>query len=278
MFDKDQYLKEIKESHDYLLEKGFKNIDIAIILGSGLNEIAEDFEQLIVANYSDIPNFAKTTVEGHKGRMILCKYNRLNVLFMQGRFHYYEGYPMYRVVFPIRVLSLLGVRNLIVTNAAGGINPNFNVGDIMIITDHIALFIPENPLRGPNLDDFGTRFPNMQKAYDYQWIMRVKSKLTDMRNIKEGVYCMVPGPNYETPAEVKMLRIIGADAVGMSTVPEVIVAKHCNIKVIGFSIITNIYRDFVESSVTHKEVLENTKKSLDIMKKIIQASLETVYG
>lgn len=276
MFNRDEYMKMLRETSDYLKQQDFKNIKAAIILGSGLNEIAEKFETLKIINYSEIPNFLQTTVEGHKGRFVLAKFNNHKVLFMQGRFHYYEGYPMHRVVFPIRVFSLLSIDSLIVTNASGGINPDFKVGDVMIITDHIAFFMPENPLRGPNLDIFGPRFISMQGAYDKKWIMKVKGKLRNNSSVKEGIYCMVPGPNYESPAELNVLKIIGVDAVGMSTVPEVIVARHCGMKVIGFSVITDVVSEVVEHGVTHEEVLENTKRASEIVEKLIRFALETV--
>ncbi|MCX7758729.1 MAG: purine nucleoside phosphorylase I, inosine and guanosine-specific [bacterium] len=276
MFDKDKYLIELGEASEYLLKQGLTDIKVAIILGSGLNEIAESFEEIRIINYSDVPNFLRTTVEGHKGRLVLCKYKGSNILFMQGRFHYYEGYPMYRVVFPLRVLSLMGVKNLVVTNASGGINPDFRVGDVMIINDHIAFFVVENPLRGPNLEGFGPRFPSMQNAYDKEWIEKIKRKIRNFDGIREGVYCMVTGPNYETPAELRMLKILGVDAVGMSTVPEVIVAKHCGIKVVGFSVITDIAEHVVKFGVTHDEVLENTKKSVNILKELINIAIDTI--
>ncbi|MCS6955043.1 MAG: purine-nucleoside phosphorylase, partial [Candidatus Calescibacterium sp.] len=184
MFDKDKYLIELGEASEYLLKQGLTDIKVAIILGSGLNEIAESFEEIRIINYSDVPNFLRTTVEGHKGRLVLCKYKGSNILFMQGRFHYYEGYPMYRVVFPLRVLSLMGVKNLVVTNASGGINPDFRVGDVMIINDHIAFFVVENPLRGPNLEGFGPRFPSMQNAYDKEWIEKIKRKIRNFDGIR----------------------------------------------------------------------------------------------
>lgn len=271
-----ELLDQIKQTSDYLLNMGFTDIDVAIILGSGLNEIAENFQIIQQIDYRQIPNFLTTSVEGHKGKLLLASYNHRKILFMQGRFHYYEGYPMYKVVFPIRVYSYMGIRNLIVTNASGGINPSFRVGDVMIIVDHIAFFIPENPLWGPNLSEFGPRFPSMQNAYDKGWISNIKRKISNFDGIKEGVYCMVPGPNYETAAELKMLKIIGVDAVGMSTVPEVIVARHGGMRVVGFSVITDIAQDVVEFGVSHEEVLNNTKKAAGIVDKLIKISIETM--
>ncbi len=276
MFDKERYINELYQTAKYLREQGIENVKVAIILGSGLNEIAENFQIEKIINYNEIPNLPTTTVQGHKGKLVFANYQDFNILFMQGRFHYYEGYPMNKVVFLIRVFHLLGIKNLIVTNASGGINPSFRVGDVMIITDHIAFFMPENPLRGPNLDEFGERFPSMQNAYDKQWINRIKSNIDDFSTIKEGVYCMVPGPNYETPAELKMLKILGVDAVGMSTVPEVITAKHCGMKTVGFSVITDIMDEVVKHGVTHEEVLQNTKKACNTVEKLIKISLQTL--
>ncbi|MFN3478589.1 MAG: purine nucleoside phosphorylase I, inosine and guanosine-specific [bacterium] len=278
MFEKQKYLEEIIQTKNYLEEQGFINIRVSVILGSGLNEIVNNFKIIKTIDYSLIPNFSKTTVEGHKGKLVLCQYDGFNVLFMQGRFHYYEGYPMSKVVFPIRVFASMGIKNLIVTNASGGINPEFRVGDVMIISDHIAFFIPENPLRGPNLEDFGARFPSMQNAYDKEWISRLKSKIDNFDGIREGVYCMVPGPTYETAAELRMLRVLGIDAVGMSTVPEVIVAKHSSMKVIGFSVITDVMEEVVKQGVTHEEVLENTRKAYKKIEKLIYKAIEVCYG
>lgn len=274
MFDKDLYLNQIKETSDYLIKRGLVDINYVIVLGSGLGDIVEKFDVKQVVNYSDIPNFMTTTVQGHKGKLVYCSYKNLNIVFMQGRFHYYEGYPMYKVVFPIRVFSNMGVSNLIVTNASGGVNPNFKVGDVMIIKDHVAFFIPENPLRGPNLDNFGPRFLDMQNAYDREWREKVKKLYSDVSYVKEGVYCMVSGPNYETFSELKLLKILEIDAVGMSTVPEVIVARHCGMKVIGFSVITDIMDEVIKSGVSHEEVLENTKKATLLIENLIKTAIE----
>ncbi|MEN3015116.1 MAG: purine-nucleoside phosphorylase [bacterium] len=276
--DIENYLDQIQRAANYLQSKKFENIDVVVILGSGLNDIAESFEKIQQVSYGEIPGFSLTTVEGHKGKLTLCSYLSFRILFMQGRFHFYEGYPMHRVVFPIRVFDYMGVKNLIVTNASGGINPTFRVGDVMIIKDHISLFMSENPLRGPNLSDFGPRFLSMQNAYDQEWIIRIKQKMPNDERIKEGVYCMVPGPTYETPAELRMLKLLGVDAVGMSTVPEVITARHGGIRVVGFSVITDIAEEVVKHGVTHQEVLENTKKAAELVKSLINISIETMYA
>jgi len=283
-FNKEDYLKQINETCNFLInfkrDNGIGIPKVAIVLGSGLNEIPEDqdtFKKIAELNYNDIPNFGKTTVTGHKGKLIFSNYENNVVLFLQGRFHYYEGYDMKRVTFYVRVLKKLGIDYLIITNASGGVNSAFKVGDIMIISDHIALFLPENPLRGENLEEFGERFISMQNAYDKEWRLKVENELKD-KGIPyvKGVYCMVSGPNYETPAELKMLRTLGVDAVGMSTVPEVIIAVHSGIKVFGLSIVTDIMEEVVFKGVSHQEVLDNVKKSLINIKKIITIAINKI--
>jgi len=283
-FNKEDYLKQINETCNFLInfkrDNGIGIPKVAIVLGSGLNEIPEDqdtFKKIAELNYNDIPNFGKTTVTGHKGKLIFSNYENNVVLFLQGRFHYYEGYDMKRVTFYVRVLKKLGIDYLIITNASGGVNSAFKVGDIMIISDHIALFLPENPLRGENLEEFGERFISMQNAYDKEWRLKVENELKD-KGIPyvKGVYCMVSGPNYETPAELKMLRTLGVDAVGMSTVPEVIIAVHSGIKVFGLSIVTDIMEEVIFKGVSHQEVLDNVKKSLINIKKIITIAINKI--
>ncbi|MGB9638307.1 MAG: purine-nucleoside phosphorylase [bacterium] len=283
-FNKQDYLNQINETFSFLSnfikDNNIRLPKVAVVLGSGLNEIPEDqntFKKIAELDYKDIPNFGKTTVSGHKGKLIFSSYKDITVLFFQGRFHYYEGYNMKKVTFYVRVLKKLGVNYLIITNASGGVNPAFKVGDIMIISDHIALFLPENPLRGENLDEFGERFISMQNAYDKEWRLKVENELknNDIPYVK-GVYCMVSGPNYETPSELRMLKIIGVDAVGMSTVPEVIVANHSQIKVFGLSIVTDIMEEVVQKGVTHQEVLDNVKKSLNNVKKIITIAIDKI--
>ncbi len=283
-FNKENYLNQINESYNFLSNFIKSNkIEIpkvAIVLGSGLNDIPEDysiFKKITELDYKDIPNFGKTTVTGHKGKLIFSNYKNINLLFLQGRFHYYEGYDMKKVTFYVRVLKKLGINYLIITNASGGVNPAFKVGDIMVISDHIALFLPENPLRGENLDEYGERFISMQNAYDKEWRLKVENELKNegIPYVK-GVYCMVSGPNYETPAELRMLRTLGVDAVGMSTVPEVIVAVHSNIKVFGLSIVTDIMEEVVEKGVSHQEVLDNVKKSMNNIKKIITIAIDKI--
>lgn len=211
---------------------------VGIVLGSGLGKLADSIEDAIVIPYREIPGFPVSTAIGHKGNFIVGTLGGKTVLAMQGRFHFYEGYGMDLVTLPIRVMSRLGIRYLFVSNAAGGANPDFNVGDLMVIKDHINLM--PNPLIGPNLDDFGPRFPDMTAPYDLGLIAKAEEIAASMGiSLRKGVYLASTGPSYETPAEVRYFRSIGADAVGMSTVPEVIVARHCGIPVFGMSVITN---------------------------------------
>ncbi len=225
----------------------------AIILGTGLGRLSEDIEVLETYNYADIPNFPISTVEGHSGRLIFGRLGGKDVIAMQGRFHFYEGYNMKEVTFPVRVMYELGIKTLFVSNAAGGMDPNFSIGDIMFIRDHINLF-PEHPLRGKNFPT-GPRFPDMSEAYDHQ-LLALAHEIAREKNVKvqEGVYVGVSGPTFETPAEYKMYHILGGDAVGMSTVPEVIVAHHCGIKVFGVSVITDIGVEGKIVEVSHEEV------------------------
>lgn len=209
-----------------------------IVLGSGLGKLADKIENPIVIPYRTIPGFPVSTAIGHKGNFVFGELGGKFVVAMQGRFHFYEGYQMDLVTLPVRVMKALGIEYLFVSNAAGGCNPDFEVGDLMIIKDHISMF--QNPLIGPNLDEFGTRFPDMTCAYDLEIIAKAEATAADMGiKLRKGVYFGSSGPTYETPAEVRFFRIIGADAVGMSTIPEVIVARHCGLRVFGMSVITN---------------------------------------
>lgn len=243
----------IKETASWLTQHTTLRPTTAIILGTGLGRLAEEIEVIDCFNYQDIPNFPVSTVEGHTGRLIFGRLGGKEVLAMQGRFHYYEGYDMKQVTFPVRVMYELGIRTLFVSNAAGGMNPEFNIGDIMIITDHINLF-PEHPLRGKNFPT-GPRFPDMSEAYDKE-LRSAALKIASQKGIKvqQGIYVGVSGPTFETPAEYKMYRILGGDAVGMSTVPEVIVAHHCGIRTFGISVITDIGVEGKIVEVSHEEV------------------------
>ena len=236
----DRRVKKIREAADFILEQtGGRKPEVGIILGSGLGKLAEAIEAEAVIPYAKIPNFVKSTAIGHKGNLIFGRLAGKQVCAMQGRFHYYEGYSMEQVTLPVRVLAALGVKTLFVSNAAGGLNQSFSVGDLMIIRDHINLL--PNPLIGPNFAEFGDRFPDMTAAYDLDLIDRAE-KIAKKEKIKvrKGVYLGNTGPSYETPAEVRYYLAIGADAVGMSTVPEVLVARHCGIPVFGMSVITNV--------------------------------------
>jgi purine-nucleoside phosphorylase len=232
---------------------------IAIILGTGLGDVAEAVEQPIVIPYVDIHDWPVSTVKGHKGRIVAGDLAGQPVIVLQGRVHYYEGYSMAQVTLPVRILQRLGVEILIVTNAAGAINPDYEPGDVMIINDHISMIgmAGLNPLRGPNLNELGERFPDMSQAYDRQLIKLTREVArTNGLNIREGVYIGLAGPSFETPADLRFLRSIGADSVGMSTVPEVIVARHGNTRVLGLSSISNKANLDGNTLTTHEEVLE----------------------
>jgi purine-nucleoside phosphorylase len=245
--------KNILETAEYLRQRMQTKPETAIILGSGLGRLAEEIEVTQEFSYADIPNFPVSTVEGHSGKLILGRLAGKDVMAMQGRFHFYEGYSMKEVTFPERVMHELGIKNLLVSNAAGGMNPAFSIGDLMIITDHINAF-PEHPLRGKNVPT-GPRFPSMHEAYDKDFI-RIVKEVAAAHDIKvqEGVYLGTQGPTYETPAEYRMFHAWGADAVGMSTVPEVIVAVHQGMRVFGVSIITDLGGFGEAVKVTHEEV------------------------
>ena len=239
----EERLKRIYDAADYVKSRLNGNIPFAgIVLGSGLGKLADSIDNQIIIPYRDIPNFAVSTVTGHKGNIIAGTLGNKFVVAMQGRFHYYEGYPMEQVTLPIRVMKLLGIKYLFVSNAAGGVNFDFHVGDLMIIKDHINLL--PNPLIGKNLDEFGPRFPDMTRPYEPA-IIKLAKEIASKQDIelKEGVYLASTGPTYETPSEYKFFRTIGADAVGMSTIPEVIVARHSSIPVFGMSVITNEAHD-----------------------------------
>jgi len=252
--------KKVKEATNYL--KGLINIkpEIGLILGSGLGIMAESIKNKKNIKYKDIPDFPVSTVEGHAGQLITGKLKGKRVIAMQGRFHYYEGYSMQEITFPVRVIISLGIKNLIITNAAGGINLNYSPGELMIISDHIN-FMGDNPLRGENIDEFGPRFPDMSEAYSESLIqiaehVSLKTKILT----RKGIYIGVHGPSYETPAEINFFRKMGADAVGMSTVPEVIVANHMGLDVLGISCITNMAAGVLPEPLNHEEVMKIAKK------------------
>lgn len=248
-------LEQIHQASTYLQQRFNSKIDTGIILGSGLGNLVTEMNIELTIPYQDIPNFPLSTVEGHSGKLIYGTLGNKKVLAMQGRFHYYEGYNMQQVTFPVRVMKELGIRNLIISNAAGGMNENFDIGELMVINDHINLF-PESPLRGKNDPKLGVRFPDMSAAY-YKPFIEKAFEIAKTQKIKlsQGVYCGVPGPCLETPAEYRMLKIIGGDAVGMSTVPEVIVAVHSNMRVFAISIITDLGVEGKIVKVTHEDVV-----------------------
>lgn len=253
-------MEKYRIAADHISERIKHTPQIAIILGSGLGTLVNAVEQPTEIDYADIPGFPHTTVRGHAGRLVSGMLGGKRILAMKGRFHYYEGWDISQVVFHIRVFKLLGISNLIVTNAAGGINTSFSPGDLMLITDHISFFAP-SALRGANQDDFGPRFPDMCNAYDAEAIAMAR-EIAHKRGIglKEGVYAFAQGPMFETPAEIRALRILGADAVGMSTVPEVITARHCAMKVLGISCITNMAAGVLGQKLTHDEVMETAER------------------
>ena len=246
-------LERIQETAEFLRNRIHTNPETAIILGTGLGSLVGEITDKYEISYQDIPHFPISTVEGHSGKLIFGKLGNKDIMAMQGRFHFYEGYSMKEVTFPIRVMKDLGIQTLFVSNAAGGMNPNFEIGDLMIITDHINFF-PEHPLRGKNIP-YGPRFPDMSEAYNKDLIQKA-DKIAEEKGIKvqHGIYLGTQGPTFETPAEYKMFHILGADAVGMSTVPEVIVANHCGIKVFGVSVITDLGVEGKIMEVTHEEV------------------------
>ena len=269
-------LKLIHKSVEYLKKVTDFQPEIGIILGTGLGGLVDEIKTEKSISYKDIPNFPVSTVEGHQGKLIFGLLGNKKVIAMQGRFHFYEGYTMSQIVFPIRVMKFLGINKLIVSNASGGVNPNFEIGDIMIINDHINLF-PTNPLIGPNIEELGTRFPDMSDAYDENLIALAQS-LSKNLNIKtvNGVYAGLTGPTLETPAEYSYIRKIGADAVGMSTVPEVIAARHMQIPCFGLSIITDLGVPGKIVKVTHQDVQNVASKAEQNLTKLIKKLLESI--
>ena len=252
-------LAEIDQVAQFIREKIEIQPHIALILGSGLGKLAETVENPTIIPYSQLPNWPVSTVIGHEGSLVIGKLQGHNVIVMQGRVHYYEGYSMDQVVLPVRVMQRLGIEILIVTNAAGAINPDFNPGDLMLITDHLNIIgmAGPNPLRGPNFDQIGTRFPDMSQAYDRE-LGKIAREIANESNIllQEGVYAGLAGPSFETPADLRFLNTIGADSVGMSTVPEVTVARHGGQRVLGVSGISNKANLDGNTVTTHQEVLE----------------------
>lgn len=269
-------ITRIQEAKEYILSKSKYSPSIGLILGSGLGSLTNSIENPEFFSYSDIPGFPVSTVEGHKGRLVIGTLQDKTVIAMDGRFHYYEGYNMAEVTIPIRVMKLLGIKTLIVTNAAGAVNTSFVPGDLMIITDHINLS-GANPLIGKNLDDFGPRFPDMTTAYDSALRNIALDSATSLGiDIKQGVYMMMSGPTYETPAEIRMARILGADAIGMSTIPEVIIANHCGINVLGISCLTNMAAGILDKPLAHSEVIETSNRVKTNFIKLMNTILKNI--
>jgi purine-nucleoside phosphorylase len=270
----DKYFEKIKNSKDFILKELGVKPSTAVVLGSGFDDTVDIIEKQYELEYSSIPGFPLPTVEGHKGIMVFGKINNIDIVFLKGRFHYYEGYDMNEVTFFVRVLNEIGVKNLVLTNSAGGINSGFKPGDLMIIKDHVSLFMPEAPLRGRNLDEFGPRFPDMSNCYSKK-LRKLAEKTAESLKIRlrEGVYSYCKGPMYETPTEVKMLKLLGSDAVGMSTVPETIVANHCGMDVLGISCITNMAAGINNEILNHEEVLIKANESGKNFKQLLNKML-----
>lgn len=260
MFKYEDYIK----SANYIKEKiGTRNPKIAIILGSGLGVISDDIEDKIVINYKEIPNFPVSTVDGHAGELIIGRISGKEVIAMNGRFHYYEGYDLKETTFPERVFKLLGIEKLIITNAAGGVNTSYRAGDFMVIDDYLSFFA-ESVLRGANIDEFGDRFPSMNDTFDKELSTKMKEVIKEKVGVvREGIYAYMKGPTFESPAEIRALRTLGADAVGMSTVPEAIIAHHCGIKNVAVSCITNMAAGVLDEELSYDDV-KNTAERVKV--------------
>lgn len=264
---------KLEETLLFLHSKGIEEIEVGLILGSGLGELGDEVENPIVIPYETIPNFPVSTVKGHAGCLVYGDLSGKKVLAMQGRFHYYEGYSMKTITYPVLVMKALGAHSIIVTNACGGVNENFKPGDLMIIKDHIN-YMGDNPLIGKNNEDMGPRFPDMTNSYTPKYRELAKDVAKELGlPIHEGVYMAYTGPIYETPAEIRMSRILGADTVGMSTVPEVIAATHAGLNVLGISCITNLAAGMQES-LNHEEVVETTIRVKEDFKTLIKETLK----
>ncbi|MEN7546503.1 purine-nucleoside phosphorylase [Rapidithrix thailandica] len=268
-------IHKIREATDYIQQQCSAKPQFGIILGTGLGALVKEIDIKISLPYRDIPHFPVSTVESHSGELIFGTLGGKEVVVMKGRFHYYEGYNMKEVTFPVRVMKLLGIEKLFISNAAGGLKPEHELSDLMIIKDHINLHY-ENPLTGPNLDEFGIRFPDMSEPYDLELVQQAKSIAQELKmtQVKEGVYASVPGPNLETPAEYRYLNIIGADAVGMSTVPEVIVARHMNLPVFAISIITDLCAPGKLQKITIESVLASAAAAEPHMTRLIKELIQ----
>ncbi len=269
--------EKASEAAEFIRSKYDKELKIALVLGSGLGAFADEIENAVRIPYEEIPHFASSTVEGHAGQLVLGEVEGVSVAVQQGRFHFYEGYEMAQVIFPMRTFGILGVKNVILTNAAGSVNTDFKQGSLMLIRDHLNL-MGANPLRGANDERFGARFPDMTEVYSTELqeivIAEAEKMIQESEDsvdfLNRGVYCGLSGPTYETPAEIHLLRISGADAVGMSTVPEAIAARHQGMKVIGISCITNMAAGITDEPINHAEVMETGAKVAEIFKELLK--------
>lgn len=269
-------IEKIDQTREFLSSKIGIKPEVGLILGSGLGNLADEIEDAVKIEYKDIPHFPVSTVEGHEGSLVFGMLKGKSVMAMKGRFHYYEGYDLESVTFPVRVMKSLGVEKIVVTNAAGGSNTDFVPGDLMLIEDHIN-FSLRNPLIGINYNELGSRFPDMSRAYDRDMMQLAKSVAESQgTDLKSGVYAWVTGPSYETPAEVRMLQTLGVDAVGMSTVPEVIIARHGGIRVLGISCITNMASGILDKPLDHSEVIETSEIAREKFVALVLGILENI--
>jgi purine-nucleoside phosphorylase len=276
--EEDSTYERAQLAAQYVRSKWKNELSVALVLGSGLGAFADGLDERVVIPYSEIPGFAKSTIEGHAGELVLGKSGGVGVAAMKGRFHFYEGYSLEDVVFPIRTFAALGIKSLVLTNAAGGINVSFDQGALMVISDHLNL-MGINPLRGRNDARFGQRFPDMSEVYcrAFQEIAVEEAHRVGLK-LRRGIYAVIAGPSYETPAEVRMLRILGADAVGMSTVPEAIVARQMGMKVLGLSCITNMAAGVLDQPINHEEVMETGARIHDTFKRLLESVIPRIAG
>lgn len=274
--EEDEMENEVQGAVEYIRSRCLFTPKVGLILGSGLGDYADHIEEPIIIRYKDIPGFPVSSVHGHASQFVIGACMGHKVIAMQGRFHFYEGFSQQQIALAVRVMRQLGIEKLVVTNAAGGINNSFNPGTLMVITDHIN-YSGSNPLIGKNSDEFGPRFPDMSNVYDknLRTKLLVEAKHAGIE-LREGVYMMFSGPSYETPAEIRMARAVGADAVGMSTVPEAITAAHCGIKTIGISCITNLAAGILEKPLNHEEVIETAAQSKKAFNRVLDLLFEKV--
>ncbi len=277
MADIQTYVKQISETTAWIKEHTQMRPRVAIVLGTGLGHLAREIEVVDSFSYKDIPHFPVSTVEGHSGRLLFGRLGKCEVMAMEGRFHYYEGYSMQQVTFPERIMQQFGIEYFFVSNASGGMNPSFRIGDLMVITDHINLF-PEHPLHGPNFPG-GPRFPDMHEIYDKDLRDIVQNTAEGLGiELRQGVYIQLTGPNFETPAEVRMCRALGADAIGMSTGCEAVVANSMGMKIVGISCVSNLACGLSENPLSHKEVIEASDKAAPLFKKLIRSSIVNIHS